>query len=317
MKSPIEEQLAELRAGHRRTQRLVGGVVAAALALLVVGAPIAMAGGLSGGGLQSNGAAASVLVPGATGTDLTLSGALNVTGAVDVASGAGVSTLLVQARGASVLDVAGGVADSAGNVAIRNSSRTTMTAGMDRYIQSFSNDFGTTARGRVASNGTYLNTAAIGTAASGTGVTATYSGASPHWLHKVTILHTAMTAAATTDITLAVTPVNSRIVRIKADVTTAFTGGALSAVTMTCGNAAGGNQYLLSGNVFAAAIVLGDVVAEMGAGVVSATLADFGTAAAGTSGALTVSCRFTCTTANCNAATAGVANLYVEGVTYF
>jgi hypothetical protein len=214
-------------------------------------------------------------------------------------------------------DLRGNAANSAGNTGNTMGNTTSLTAGMDRYIETFYNDLFSTVRSRIASNGTYLNTATVGTAASGTGVTANYSGASPYWLHKVTITNAAMTAAATTDITIEVTPTNSAIRRVVADVTQVFTGGALSAVTVTCGNAAGGNQYLLSNSFFTAQNVWGDVAAEIGAGLLSATIADFGTASAGTNGAITVSCRFTCTGANCNAATQGSATFYTEGVTYF
>lgn len=175
--------------------------------------------------------------------------------------------------------------------------------------------------GNTAAQGTmsatsYTGTGTTGTPASGTGITANATSQIKTWVHKVTVINTALTAAATSDVTLHVTPVNTRIVRVVADVTQVFTGGALSAMTVMCGNAAGGNQYLLANSVFTAQNTWGDVVAEMGAGVVSATLADFGTVAAGVPGAITVQCRFTCTGANCNAATQGSVTFYVEGVTY-
>lgn len=156
----------------------------------------------------------------------------------------------------------------------------------------------------------------LGTAGSGTGITVNNTGNVRPFVHKVTVTSAAMTAAATTDLTLWTTAVSTRIIRVKADVTTKFIGGALTAVTLKCGSTAAGGEYLLAGDVFTAAIVLGDVVAEMGAGVVSATLADFGTASAGANGAIPIICRFTCTTANCNAATQGTAVIYIEGMVY-
>lgn len=57
MKTPVEQQLAELRAGQRVTRGLVGGFVVAVLALVVVGAPIALAGGYDTGGYKSGGEA--------------------------------------------------------------------------------------------------------------------------------------------------------------------------------------------------------------------------------------------------------------------
>lgn len=213
--------------------------------------------------------------------------------------------------------VFGNVSDSAGNAAVALSNTTAMTSGVDRYIVAFTRGAaGANVVARVFADGTYQNLATVGTAASGTGITAVYSGAVRQFVHKVTVTSAAMTAAASTDVTLAVTPSNTRIVRVTANVTQVFTGGALTAVTVQCGNTAGGTQYLLANSVFTAQNTWGDVVAEMGAGLVSATLADFGTSASGVPGAIAVQCRFTCTTANCNAATQGSVTFYVEGVSY-
>jgi len=206
--------------------------------------------------------------------------------------------------------------DAAGNIGFKVGNFTSLTACVDRYIAVFHNDNVTTARARVFTDGTYQNLATVGTAASGTGITAVYSGAVRTFLHKVTITNAALTAAATTDITVATTPVNTRINRVVAEVTQVFTGGSLSAMTIQCGNSPGSTQYLLANSVLSATNTWGDVVAEMGAGVVDATRADFGTVSSGVPGAITVSCRFTCTGANCSAATQGSVTVYVEGVTY-
>lgn len=176
-----------------------------------------------------------------------------------------------------------------------------------------------TAGFHIASNTPVMLDANVGTPGSGTGVTpATFQGRATvqHWVDSVTVDKTAMTAAASTDVTIWTTPVNTRLLRVTADVTQTFTGGALSAVTAQCGSAAGGTQYLLAGSVLAATTTLGDVVAEIGAGLVSATVADMGTPAAGIPGAIAVSCRFTCTGANCSAATTGSVTFKIEGVTY-
>ena len=151
-----------------------------------------------------------------------------------------------------------------------------------------------------------------GTAPSATGVTVQSPGDIAHRVHKVTVDYTALTgnAALTGDVTLWTTPPKTRVVRVLADVKVPFTGGAISACTMTAGRTAGGNQYLLSCDVFTAAAVFGDVVAEMGAGVVSASLADWQAAAQ------TLQARFTSVTANLSALTAGVVDLYIETITY-
>lgn len=150
-----------------------------------------------------------------------------------------------------------------------------------------------------------------GTAPSATGVFPVSTAFVRHNVHKVKVTKAALTAAATTqDITLWTTPANTRVVRVIAKCLTNFTGGSISAMTITVGSSAGGNQYLLSGSVFSGTPTLGDVVAEMGAGVVSATLADF------SGSAITIQTRFTSTSDNVNAATAGEIDFYIETISY-
>lgn len=179
-------------------------------------------------------------------------------------------------------------------------------------------NFGFASTGTITAStaGNFVSSDSIGTAGSGTGITAVKSGVVRNFVDKVTVINTAMTAAATTDVTIWTTPVNTRLVRIVAEVTQVFTGGALSAVTITCGKSAGTNEYLLSNSVFTAQNTWGDNFAEIGAGLLSATVADMGTPAAGIPGAIAISCRFTCTGANCNAATQGSITFEVEGVAY-
>jgi hypothetical protein len=162
----------------------------------------------------------------------------------------------------------------------------------------------------------YGDTLSPGTAGSGTGITANTTSAVVDHSHKITVTNAALTAAATTDVTIWTTPVNTRLKRIVAEVTQVFTGGALSAMTVQCGNAAGGTQYLLAGSVLAATTTLGDVQAEIGAGLLSATVADMGTPASGIPGAIAISCRFSCTGANCSAATQGSVSFYIDLATY-
>jgi hypothetical protein len=152
----------------------------------------------------------------------------------------------------------------------------------------------------------------VGTAGSGTGYTVIASGAIRPFVHKITVTYAAMTAAGTTDVTVWTLPSKTRMSRMIDDVTTTFTGGALSAVSVTCGTTAGGNEYLLAHSAYTAAATFGDVAAEIGAGLLSATVADIPSFSATTA----IICRFTCTGANCSAATAGSATYYLEGVTY-
>lgn len=214
-----------------------------------------------------------------------------------------------------MLYLRGQVADGAAAVGVNIANLNALTTVGAKVLRVYSDNLSTEVS-NIDKNGNYQNLGLIGTNASGTGITANYSGVQRAWLHKVTVINTALAAAGTSDVTLHVTPANTRISRVIADVTQVFTGGTLSAMTVMCGNAAGGNQYLLANSVFTAQNTWGDVVAEMGAGLVSATLADFGTVTAGVPGAITVQCRFTCTGANCSAATQGSVTFYVEGVTY-
>lgn len=260
------------------------------------------------------------------GTTISFAAPISVGGAITSGAGVTIGTQLLKGGislvtngsvTASATDLGSNVANSAGNSAFHIYNATLMTKGQDRYILTGYNDAETTPEFRVFTDGTWSNVGATGgTAGSGTGITTGYTSAVRPWVHKQTIDRTALTAAGTTDLTVWTTPVNTRIVRITADVTQVFTGGALTAVTFQCGNAAGGNQYLVGGSVFAAQTTLGDVQAEVGAGLLTATLADMGTPAAGVPGAVAVSCRFTCTTATCSAATQGSLALYIEGVTY-
>lgn len=281
-------------------------------------------------------ASCSLLTAGATGSDLTLSGTLaaqtvNATSAMNITGGGALTT---SGNGTS------GITFSCGNSSgdqchIRNAigaagatslvpafyfhqyngalgANDLLAAFFDNAVLKWSLD----AEGDMTVQGVASLTSSVGTPASGTGITAVYSGAIRRWVHKVTVTNAALTAAATTDITLHLTPVNSRIERVIAEVTQVFTGGALSSVAVTCGNSAGGNQYLLTHSEFSATGAFGDVVGEMGAGVVSATLADMGAVASGVPGAITVQCRFTCGGANCSAATQGSTTFIVEGATY-
>lgn len=152
----------------------------------------------------------------------------------------------------------------------------------------------------------------VGTPPSATGVTVLASGKVRHMVHKVRVDYTALTgfAALTGDVALWTAPAGAVIERVIAKVNTNFTGGAISACAMTVGNAAGGNQYLLSGSVFSATPMLGDVVAEIGAGLVDSTRNDTLVSATAFA-AIPIQCRFTSVTANLSALTAGQVDVYI------
>lgn len=163
-------------------------------------------------------------------------------------------------------------------------------------------------------NSTFNLSAGTGTAPSGAGITVNANGHLRPFVHRVTVTFAAMTAAATTDIPMWTPGAGTRISRMVLQGVTPFSGGALTNVTVTCGTTAGGNQYLLSCDVGTSETpVCGDAAAEIGAGLLSATVADFPDF---TGGATDIQCRFTCTGANCNVATAGSAVFYIEGTAY-
>lgn len=166
--------------------------------------------------------------------------------------------------------------------------------------------------GTLAVTGLKTEGVAAGTAPTGTGVSVISSGTVTQMCHKVRVSYTAFaaTAALTGDVTLWTAPAGAVIRRVFAKVNTLWAGGAISDVDVTVGNSAGGNQYLLTFDVDTAALLVGDVVAEIGAGLVSATLAD----TAVTSNAFvatTIQARFTSVGANLSALTAGELDVWI------
>lgn len=151
-----------------------------------------------------------------------------------------------------------------------------------------------------------------GTAGSGTGITVNGTSQVRSVIHKITADYTAFqTAGTTNDVTLWTIPAKTRVLRMVADVTTKFIGGAISACVMRVGKAANGAEYILDKDVFAAAVTAGDAAAEIGASLLSATVADLTWA---TTQAVVM--RMTSTTANLSALTQGSVTLYIEVCTY-
>ncbi len=164
----------------------------------------------------------------------------------------------------------------------------------------------------VTSSGSTKLSALAGTPASGTGITLGTSAELRSVVHKITADYTAFqTAGTTNDVTLWTLPAKTRILRIIGDVTTKFLGGAISAVVMRVGKAANGAEYLLDKDVFTAAVTAGDAAAEIGASLLSATVADITWAST-----QAVVMRLTSTTANLSALTQGSVSLYIECAVY-
>lgn len=142
-------------------------------------------------------------------------------------------------------------------------------------------------------------------------IAADVHGKVQHKVAVVTVLHThAQAAAATKDVVLLTMPAQSRVLRVVADVTEVFDGGAISDCDVTVGHTAGGAEYLASFDVDTAVGTFGEVAAEIGAGLTSATIADVRWAAS------TVQCRFTAVGANLSELTTGRMVVYIEYVTY-
>jgi hypothetical protein len=142
-----------------------------------------------------------------------------------------------------------------------------------------------------------------GTPASGTGITGADTEIARHAVHKITVSYVAAQAAATTkDITLWTLPAKTRVLRVVADVTTKFIGGAIAAMTLEVGRTAGGNQYVLAADVFSAAVVLGNAQGFLVDQIWTTTTP--------------VMARWTATGANTSALTQGSVDFYIEVCTY-
>lgn len=154
----------------------------------------------------------------------------------------------------------------------------------------------------------------VGTAPTATGVSVIDSGVLVHMCHKVRVDYTAVTgfAATTGDVTLWTAPAGFVVERVIAKVNTLWAGTSITDVDVTVGNSAGGNQYLLSFDVDTAAVLAGDVVAEIGAGLVDSTRADV-SVTSNAFVATTIQCRFTSVGANLANMTAGQIDFWIIG----
>jgi hypothetical protein len=113
------------------------------------------------------------------------------------------------------------------------------------------------------------------------------------------------------DVTAWTLPAKTRVLRVIADVTTPFTGGTVATATLRVGKAANGAGYLLDADAFTGAITAGDVAAEIGANLLSATVADITW-----SGTQIVNARLTTTVGLTSALTAGSVTFYIECAVY-
>lgn len=160
----------------------------------------------------------------------------------------------------------------------------------------------------------------FGTAPSGTGIATwndtTKAAMSSNYVLQVTVSQAALTAAATSEaITLWTVPAKTRVVRVVADVTAAFTGGGTTAGTVEVGIASGDTDaYLTSFDVFTAPVTKGLIYGDKG---VALTVAG-GEAGAypNWSGTGVISALFGSATANVADFTTGSVTFYIEVSSY-
>jgi len=156
-------------------------------------------------------------------------------------------------------------------------------------------------------------TGVVGTAGSGTGITASSTNYGRHVVHKITVGFAAMDVASTTEsIILWTLPAKTRVLRVIADVTSEFLGGIISAVTLKTGVTEGGEQLLLSGNVLTTPITLGALQAQLGVDLLGGTSFSTDVFWSGT----VVRGSFTSVGANLSELTQGSVTFYIECCTY-
>lgn len=129
--------------------------------------------------------------------------------------------------------------------------------------------------------------------------------------YKITATFAAFSAAGlTADATLVTLPAKAKVVSIICDVTTKFIGGAVSAATMLFGKTAGGNEYLVSFDIFTNTIRRGLADADLGTSINRASAIQGGDIPSFTA-TTALTARVTTVTANTNALTQGVATFYI------
>ena len=157
------------------------------------------------------------------------------------------------------------------------------------------------------------------TVGSGTGVTVNDSGSVRTVVYKVTVTFSNVTTNGTThDLTIATLPAKTFLTHALAELVTPYvcedtcTTATLSGLL---GSSAGGNQYLLSFDVDAAAAQFGDAAAELGASLNPATVPTM-IGALG-SWASTSAITYRITSAVGDLATAGATNLNAGSITFY
>lgn len=194
-----------------------------------------------------------------------------------------------------------------------------VTQALAEGVNDNADDVGTLETDLTALSAAVKPSGVVGTAGSGTGISASSTNYGRHVVHKITVGHAAVAAAAgastTGDVVLWTLPAKTRVLRVIADITATFTGGSISGVAMVCGNTAGGNAYLLTGSVLAGTATRGLLQSTLGSGINGGTgfFSDF---TAPWTNTTTVQARFTGTGDNLDQLTTGSVTFYIEACTY-
>ncbi len=150
------------------------------------------------------------------------------------------------------------------------------------------------------------------TAGTGTGLTVNDAGHLGKATYVVTVTYAGFSSASslTADHTIATLPAKTRLIAVYADVTTPFTGGTVSAATLTVGKSAGGVEYLAVCDVKTGAVTKGLADADMGTEMTRAAQIQ-GSAIVNWTGTTTVSARITTVTDTTDHLAAGSVTFYL------
>lgn len=153
-----------------------------------------------------------------------------------------------------------------------------------------------------------------GTNASGTGVTIDKSGQLNTTHRRVQATFAAFSAAAlTADLTVYTLAAGERLISVIADTVQNFHGGGTTAATLIVGTTAGGNDLILSHDVWTAAITKGLADADLGTSINRANAVQGGYMSS-FSATQIISARLTTVTSNTNALTQGFVRFYITTV---
>ncbi len=143
---------------------------------------------------------------------------------------------------------------------------------LDNYVTE--NTFETLEQQVEALDAATTPAACAGTPAETEGISGASTNYGRHVVHKITANYLAAIALGVgpeADITLWTLPAKTRVLRVVADVTTPFLGGAINAVTMKVGRAGAADDFLLPADVYTNPITVGNTQDELGDNVQGGT----------------------------------------------